>query len=145
MSDVWVLNASPVILLGKIGRLDLLESLAAKADGVRAHMASQSSAHLGVVLSAKRQGMIPACPTCSGQASPLRYVPVRSGPCRGSQTDRRIEDMAMLKPWYKVVMPRRSYGKLHTQRRHQARTRVYGAGVLMKSVRWSRMISLWSD
>lgn len=31
MSDVWVLNASPVILLGKIGRLDLLESLAAKA------------------------------------------------------------------------------------------------------------------
>ncbi|MBS0166208.1 MAG: DUF3368 domain-containing protein [Nitrospira sp.] len=31
MSDVWVLNASPVILLGKIGRLDLLESLSAKA------------------------------------------------------------------------------------------------------------------
>lgn len=31
MNDVWVLNASPLILLGKIGRLDLLESLAAKA------------------------------------------------------------------------------------------------------------------
>lgn len=31
VSDVWVLNASPVILLGKIGPLDLLESLAAKA------------------------------------------------------------------------------------------------------------------
>lgn len=31
MSDIWVLNASPVILLGKIGRLDLLESLSAKA------------------------------------------------------------------------------------------------------------------
>lgn len=31
MSDVWVLNASPVILLGKIGRLDLLERLAVSA------------------------------------------------------------------------------------------------------------------
>ena len=31
MSDIWVLNASPVILLGKIGRLNLLESLAPKA------------------------------------------------------------------------------------------------------------------
>ena len=31
VSEVWVLNASPVILLGKIGRLDLLESLTAKA------------------------------------------------------------------------------------------------------------------
>jgi len=31
VSDVWVLNASPVILLGKIGRLDLLERLSAKA------------------------------------------------------------------------------------------------------------------
>jgi hypothetical protein len=31
VSDVWVLNASPVILLGKIGRLDLMESLAVKA------------------------------------------------------------------------------------------------------------------
>jgi predicted nucleic acid-binding protein len=31
VSDIWVLDASPVILLGKIGRLDLLESLAAKA------------------------------------------------------------------------------------------------------------------
>jgi hypothetical protein len=27
--------------------------------------------------------------------------------------------MAMLKPWYKVVTPRRSYGKLNTQRGHQ--------------------------
>lgn len=31
VSDVWVLTAPPVILLRKIGRLDLLESLAAKA------------------------------------------------------------------------------------------------------------------
>ena len=31
MSDVWVLNASPVILLGKIDRLDLLECLSPKA------------------------------------------------------------------------------------------------------------------
>lgn len=55
MSDVWVLNASPVILLGKIGRLDLLESLAAKAvvpnavfleiqAGIGEHRAVQSTA-----------------------------------------------------------------------------------------------------
>lgn len=55
MSDVWVLNASPVILLGKIGRLDLLERLAAKAvvpnavflevqAGIGGHQAVQSTA-----------------------------------------------------------------------------------------------------
>lgn len=33
MGDVWVLNASPLVLLGKIGRLDLLERLAAKTAG----------------------------------------------------------------------------------------------------------------
>ncbi|MBS0183000.1 MAG: hypothetical protein JSS39_11415 [Nitrospira sp.] len=47
MSDVWVLNASPVILLAKIGQLDLLESLAAEAANAQAHMASQSSAQWG--------------------------------------------------------------------------------------------------
>lgn len=55
MSDVWVLNASPVILLGKICRLDLLESLVAKAvvpnavflenqAGIGEHQAVQSTA-----------------------------------------------------------------------------------------------------
>lgn len=55
MSDVWVLNASPVILLGKIGRLDLMESLSAKAvvpnavlleiqAGIGKHQAVQSTA-----------------------------------------------------------------------------------------------------
>jgi predicted nucleic acid-binding protein len=55
VSDVWVLNASPVILLGKIGRLDLLESLSAKAvvpnavvleiqAGIGEHQAVQSTA-----------------------------------------------------------------------------------------------------
>lgn len=55
MSDVWVLNASPVILLGKIGRLDLLERLAAKVvmpdtvfleiqAGIGEHQAVQSTA-----------------------------------------------------------------------------------------------------
>ncbi|HWG96823.1 MAG TPA: hypothetical protein VN647_07040 [Nitrospira sp.] len=55
VSDVWVLNASPVILLGKIGRPDLLESLAAEAvvpnavfleiqAGIGEHQAVQSTA-----------------------------------------------------------------------------------------------------
>lgn len=30
MSDVWVVNASPLILLGKIGRIDLVSRLAAR-------------------------------------------------------------------------------------------------------------------
>lgn len=55
MSDVWVLNASPVILLGKIGRLDLIESLTGNAvvpnavflevqAGIGEHQAVQSTA-----------------------------------------------------------------------------------------------------
>jgi len=55
VSDIWVLNASPVILLGKIGRLNLLESLAPKAvvpnavfleiqAGIGEHQAVQSTA-----------------------------------------------------------------------------------------------------
>lgn len=55
MSEVWVLNASPVILLGKVSRLDLLESLAVKVvvpnavfleiqAGIGGHQAVQSTA-----------------------------------------------------------------------------------------------------
>ena len=177
MGNVWVLNASPLILLGKIGRLDLLERLAAKAvvpsavfleiqAGISEYQAVQStadwaaprratdvpiplsverwdlgpgesqviayclketqravlddaqgrqcaSAHgiavigtVGIVLSAKRQGMISA-------ARPVLETLHRSGMylsdhvlTEGSQTDKRIAYMAMLKPWYKVVTPR---------------------------------------
>jgi len=59
VSDVWVVNASPVILLGKIGRLDLLECLLAEVvvpnavileiqPGVGEHEAVQSTADWAV-------------------------------------------------------------------------------------------------
>jgi predicted nucleic acid-binding protein len=77
-NKIWVINASSLILLGKLGRTDLLESLAqqvivpqavfqevatAASDVATKVHSVQLVGSLGVILRARKAGLIPAART----------------------------------------------------------------------------------